>query len=73
MATQLVSGRGQSRTHGVLFPELEPLAIVLSCLKELLIIGIGFKFNIQCTWHRPLFVSLSSPSFSWKHDFPAEN
>lgn len=72
MATQLVSGRGQSRTHGFLFPELESLAIVLSCLKELLIIGIGFKliFSVPDTEH---YLSLSFPSFSWKHDFPAGN
>lgn len=32
-ATQLVSSRAQTRTHGFLFPELEPLPIILSCLK----------------------------------------
>lgn len=46
MATQLVSGRAQIRIHGFLFPELEPLTIILSCLKELMIMGIDFKFDI---------------------------
>ena len=78
MATQLVSGRTQTRTHGFLPPDQEHLAIRLCSLEELMIIRTRSKVDtseylLQITiclfkFLPPFFLGTWLPS--WKLNFP---